>query len=43
MKRTPLLPGLLAPLLRAAMPAQAEDIAVAVAANFRAPMKLIAA
>jgi molybdate transport system substrate-binding protein len=35
--------GLLATLLLAALPAHAEDISVAVAANFTAPMKLIAA
>ena len=34
--------GLLAALLLAALPARAEDISVAVAANFTAPMKLIA-
>jgi len=47
MKRIPLLSGLLASLLPAlllaALPAHAEDISVAVAANFTAPMKLIAA
>jgi molybdate transport system substrate-binding protein len=42
MKRIPLLSGLLASLLLAALPAQADDISVAVAANFTAPMKLIA-
>ena len=43
MKHIPLLSGLLASLLLAALPAHAEDISVAVAANFTAPMKLIAA
>ena len=43
MKHIPLLSGLLAALLLAALPAHAEDISVAVAANFTAPMKLIAA
>jgi molybdate transport system substrate-binding protein len=43
MKRIPLLSGLLASLLLAALPAYADDISVAVAANFTAPMKLIAA
>jgi molybdate transport system substrate-binding protein len=43
MKRTPLLCGLLASLLLAALPAQAEDISVAVAANFTSPLKQIAA
>jgi molybdate transport system substrate-binding protein len=43
MKRFPLISSLLASLVLAAMPAQAEDISVAVAANFTAPMKLIAA
>jgi molybdate transport system substrate-binding protein len=43
MKRFPLLCGLLASLLLAAFPVWAEDISVAVAANFTAPMKLIAA
>jgi len=42
MKRIPLLCGLLASVLLA-LSAQAEDISVAVAANFTAPMKLIAA
>jgi molybdate transport system substrate-binding protein len=43
MKRVPLLCGLLASLLLATLPAQADDVSVAVAANFTAPMKLIAA
>jgi molybdate transport system substrate-binding protein len=47
MKRFPhisgLLSSLLSSLLLAALPAQADDISVAVAANFNAPMKLIAA
>jgi len=43
MKRIPLLSGLLASLLLVALSAQADDISVAVAANFTAPMKLIAA
>ncbi len=43
MKASRLLCGLLTPLLLTALPTQAEDISVAVAANFTAPMKLIAA
>jgi molybdate transport system substrate-binding protein len=43
MKRFTLLSGFLASLLLAALPAHAEDIFVAAAANFTAPMKLIAA
>ena len=43
MKPIPLLPGLLASLLLAALPAQADEVLLAVAANFSAPMKLIAA
>jgi molybdate transport system substrate-binding protein len=43
MKRIPLLSGLLASLLLVALPAHADEISVAVAANFTAPMKLIAA
>jgi molybdate transport system substrate-binding protein len=43
MKRIPLLSSLLASLLLAALPADADDISVAVAANFTAPMKRIAA
>jgi molybdate transport system substrate-binding protein len=43
MKSIPLLSALLASLLFAALPAHADDISVAVAANFTAPMKLIAA
>ena len=47
MKRIPLLSGLLVSLLPvlllAALPAQADEVSVAVAANFTAPMKLIAA
>jgi molybdate transport system substrate-binding protein len=43
MKRVPRISGLLACLLLAALPACADDISVAVAANFTAPMKRIAA
>lgn len=43
MKCIPLLCGLLASLLLTATPAHADQIPVAVAANFTAPMKLIAA
>jgi molybdate transport system substrate-binding protein len=43
MKCTSLFSTLLASLMLAALPAQAEDISVAVAANFTAPMKIIAA
>ena len=43
MKHTPLLSGLLTSVLLLALPAHAEDISVAVAANFTAPMKLVAA
>jgi molybdate transport system substrate-binding protein len=43
MKRIPLLSGLLVSLLLAALPTHADEISVAVAANFTAPMKLIAA
>jgi molybdate transport system substrate-binding protein len=43
MKRTTLLSWLLTSLLLLALPANSEDISVAVAANFTAPMKLIAA
>ena len=43
MKFPPLLSGLLASLALAASPVHADEISVAVAANFTAPMKLIAA
>ena len=43
MQRFPFIAGLLAWLVLAALPAQAEDVSVAVAANFTAPLKLIAA
>lgn len=43
MQRISLLTGLLASMVLAAQPAFADDISVAVAANFTAPMKLIAA
>jgi molybdate transport system substrate-binding protein len=43
MKCIPLFSALLTSLLLSALPAQAEDILVAVAANFSAPIKLIAA
>ena len=43
MKVSPLLNGLLACILVAAAPAFADEISIAVAANFTAPMKLIAA
>lgn len=43
MKSIPPLSALLASLLLATLPAHADDISVAVAANFTAPMKLIAA
>jgi molybdate transport system substrate-binding protein len=43
MQRIPFLSALLASLVLAVLPAQAEDISVAVAANFTVPMKLIAA
>jgi molybdate transport system substrate-binding protein len=43
MKHLPLLSCVLTSLLLLAPPAHAEDISVAVAANFTAPMKLIAA
>ena len=43
MKHTPLLSGLLAALALASLPVQADDISVAVASNFTAPMKKIAA
>jgi molybdate transport system substrate-binding protein len=43
MKRFTLLSGLLASLMLVALPAHADDLSVAVAANFTAPMKLIAA
>jgi molybdate transport system substrate-binding protein len=42
MKHIPQLSGLLAWLLLAALPAHADEVSVAVAANFTAPMKLIA-
>ena len=43
MKVSPMLSGLLAAILVAATPAFADEISIAVAANFTAPMKLIAA
>jgi molybdate transport system substrate-binding protein len=43
MKVSDLLFGLMASLVLAALPAHAEEISVAVAANFTAPMKLITA
>jgi molybdate transport system substrate-binding protein len=43
MTRLPLISGLLISQCIAALPAQADDISVAVAANFTAPMKRIAA
>ena len=43
MKVSRFLVGLMAPLLLAGLPAHADEISIAVAANFTAPMKLIAA